>query len=152
AVLPEDGVSAQELMGCASAALLGPEPSDRPEVIVAEPAMRDLYRVVDRVAAGTISVLLLGETGVGKEVVAESIHTRSKRRDGPFIKINCAALSETIVESELFGFEKGAFTGADQAKPGLLEAASGGTIFLDEVGELPLGTQAKLLRAIEQRE
>jgi two-component system, NtrC family, response regulator AtoC len=152
AVFPEDGASAQALMSRATELLFTPEPGNGSPVIVADPAMRDLYRIVERVAAGTISVLLLGETGVGKEVVAEAIHARSKRREGPFVRINCAAIAESVVESELFGFEKGAFTGADQARAGLIEAANGGTIFFDEVGELPLATQAKLLRSIEQRE
>jgi transcriptional regulator with PAS, ATPase and Fis domain len=99
-----------------------------------------------------MSVLLIGETGVGKEVAAHMIHERSPRAAGPFIKINCAALPENLIESELFGYERGAFTGAQQPKKGLLEAACAGTLFLDEVGELPPGAQAKLLRAVESRE
>jgi DNA-binding NtrC family response regulator len=115
--------------------------------------MRAVYELVDRVAASALSVLILGETGVGKEVVAESIHRRSGARSrGPFVRINCAALSETLLESELFGHERGAFTGALRAKPGLLEVADKGTAFLDEVGELPSSVQAKLLRAVESRE
>ena len=114
--------------------------------------MRDLYRMLDRIARGTISVLLLGETGVGKEVLAERIHRSSPRSDAPFVKLNCAAFSETLIESELFGHEKGAFTGADAAKPGLFEAAEGGSVFLDEVGEMPAVLQAKLLRVLEQRQ
>jgi DNA-binding NtrC family response regulator/pSer/pThr/pTyr-binding forkhead associated (FHA) protein len=148
---PEHGISAGALISAATAALSGEE-QDGSKVVIADPAMRELYRVVDRVAQGSIAVLLLGETGAGKEVVAEAIHRRSPRRERPFLRLNCAALSEHIVESELFGHEKGAFTGAERAKAGLLETAAGGTLFLDEVGELPLVTQAKLLRAIEQRE
>jgi transcriptional regulator with PAS, ATPase and Fis domain len=97
-------------------------------------------------------VLLLGETGVGKEVVAGAIHSRSPRASGPFVAVNCAAMSESLFESELFGYERGAFTGADRAKPGLLESAHGGTLFLDEVGDMPLAPQAKLLRVLERRE
>jgi transcriptional regulator with PAS, ATPase and Fis domain len=115
-------------------------------------AMARLHELVDRVAASTISVLILGETGVGKEVLAELVHNRSSRASRPFLRLNCAALAETLLESELFGHEKGAFTGAVETKVGLLETAQGGTVFLDEIGELPPSTQAKLLRVIEQRE
>src|SRR4029079_18655190 len=127
------------------------------EAVVASDAMRQLYQLAERAAsgrtaAGLINVLILGETGVGKEVLASWIHRHSPRASGPFVCINCAALSENLLESELFGHEKGAFTGAVQAKPGLLEAAARGSLFLDEGGELPLSTQAKLLRVIETRE
>ena len=114
-------------------------------------SMRDLNRTIDRVAPGDINVLVLGETGVGKDVVAREIHRRSRRASGPFLRVNCATLSEQLLESELFGHERGAFTGAIQAKPGLFQAAGGGTVFLDEVGELPLSLQAKLLVALEER-
>jgi DNA-binding NtrC family response regulator len=114
-------------------------------------AMRAVYETAERMALGTISVLLLGETGVGKEILATHIHEASKR-EGPFLRLNCAAVSETLVESELFGHEKGAFTGAAKAKSGLLEAASGGTVLLDEVADLSIGMQSKLLRALENRE
>ncbi len=110
-----------------------------------------LRSLVNRIAPTTISVLILGETGVGKEVLAESVHRASKRARAPFLKLNCAALSESLLESELFGHEKGAFTGAMATKPGLLETADGGTVFLDEIGELPLAIQVKLLRVIEER-
>jgi two-component system, NtrC family, response regulator AtoC len=150
---PEDGLTPDALMSAANAELLGPSvaPPDS-AIVIEDESMRDLYRVIDRVAAGRISVLLLGETGVGKEIVAEAVHRRSTRKDAPFVRLNCAALSETLVESELFGHEKGAFTGADRARAGLLEAAHGGTLFLDEIGELSLNTQAKLLRVLEVRE
>jgi transcriptional regulator with PAS, ATPase and Fis domain len=115
-------------------------------------AMQRIQRLAERAAAGTINVLITGETGVGKELLAETVHRLSPRKDGPYVCLNCAALSETLLESELFGHERGAFTGAVQAKPGLLETAAGGTLFLDEVGELPLTTQAKLLRVLETRE
>jgi two-component system response regulator AtoC len=113
--------------------------------------MQRLERLVDLVAPGPVTLLLLGETGVGKDVWAERIHERSKRA-GSLLRLNCAAFSDSILESELFGHEKGAFTGASGAKPGLLESASGGSVLLDEVGELSLATQAKLLLTIERRE
>jgi DNA-binding NtrC family response regulator len=115
-------------------------------------AMRRVHDLAQRAAAGTINVLVTGETGVGKELLAETVHRASPRRGGPYVCLNCAALSETLLESELFGHERGAFTGALQAKLGLLETAARGTLFLDEVGELQLSTQAKLLRVIETRE
>ncbi len=124
----------------------------RPRLPRAGEAMQRVHALAERAAAGTINVLITGETGVGKELLAETVHRASPRRDGPYVCLNCAALSETLLESELFGHERGAFTGAVAAKPGLLETAAGGTVFLDEVGELPLATQAKLLRVIETRE
>ncbi len=114
--------------------------------------MDRVRRLCDRVALGTLSVLILGETGVGKEVLAERLHEKSPRREKTFLRLNCAALSESLFESELFGHERGAFTGAMNSKPGLLETANGGTIFLDEVGELTPTMQVKLLRVIERRE
>ncbi len=122
------------------------------EVIVRDHGMRRLYAMLDVIAPSDLSVLLLGETGVGKDVLATELHRRSRRSAAPFLAINCAALPESIVEAVLFGYDKGAFTGAAQDKPGLFEAASGGTVFLDEVGELPLPTQPKLLRVLETRE
>ena len=120
-------------------------------VVVRDPAMRALYAQAARAARSSLSVLLLGETGVGKEILARAIHAHSPRAGGPFIGINCAALSESLLEGELFGAEKGAYTGAVSARAGLFEAANGGTVFLDEVGEMPLPTQAKLLRVLEER-
>jgi transcriptional regulator with PAS, ATPase and Fis domain len=114
-------------------------------------SMRVLHALADQVAASTISVLILGETGVGKEVLARTLHRLSPRAAGTLLALHCAALPESLLESELFGHEKGAFTGATGAKLGLLESADGGTVFLDEVGELPLTIQVKLLRVLEER-
>jgi DNA-binding NtrC family response regulator len=119
--------------------------------LVCDETTRKLHDLAAKVARGDISVLLLGETGAGKEVLAEVIHRASPRRGGPFLRLSCAALSESLLESELFGHEKGAFTGALQGKPGLLETADGGTVFLDEIGELSAPTQVKLLRVLEER-
>jgi two-component system, NtrC family, response regulator AtoC len=120
-------------------------------VVVEDASMRALYAQAERAAAASISVLLLGETGVGKEVLARRIHAGSSRAAQPFMGLNCASFGESLLEAELFGHERGAFTGALQARPGLLEAAGAGTIFLDEVGELALATQAKFLRVLEER-
>src|SRR5260221_1769012 len=114
-------------------------------------AIAEVHRLEQQVAASTLSVLVRGETGVGKELVAERIHMSSPRGGRPLLKLNCAALTESLLESELFGHERGAFTGAVVTKPGLLELADGGTVFLDEVGDLPLTLQAKLLRVLEDR-
>jgi transcriptional regulator with PAS, ATPase and Fis domain len=134
-------------------ALVPPERAgDRDALVVLDEAMRNLDRLVERAALADISILLLGETGVGKEVFARRIHARSPRSNKPFVGLNCAALAATLLESELFGHEKGAFTGAGQAKPGLLETADGGTVLLDEVGEMPVAVQVKLLRVLEERQ
>jgi two-component system response regulator AtoC len=119
--------------------------------VVEEGGLQRLLRDAQRIAAGTISVLLRGETGVGKEIVADAIHRMSPRAKRPLLRLNCAAFSESLLISELFGHERGAFSGADHVKPGLLETANGGTVLLDEVGELPMGLQAKLLRVFEER-
>jgi two-component system response regulator AtoC len=121
-----------------------------PAVLVDE-QMKRIYELAARAAQSDISVMILGETGVGKEVLAETIHYRSNRAAQPFLRLNCSALSETLLESELFGYERGAFTGANQARVGLLESTDGGTVFLDEIGDLPLTTQVKLLRVLEER-
>ena len=149
-----DGRTPDALLGKACADVVGGTcaPVLGESIIIEDQAMRDLHRIAERVARGTISVLLLGETGAGKEILAQAIHRYSPRADAPFVSLNCAALSQTLLESELFGYEKGAFTGADTAKAGLLESANGGTVFLDELGELPAEIQAKLLRVIEQRQ
>jgi two-component system, NtrC family, response regulator AtoC len=119
--------------------------------ILVDPEMLRVHDLVKRAAATELSVLILGETGAGKEVMAETIHRHSRRVSGPFLKLNCAALADSLLESELFGHERGSFTGAHTSKAGLLEATDGGTVFLDEIGEMPLGTQAKLLRVLEER-
>jgi two-component system response regulator AtoC len=118
---------------------------------ISDPSADRVPPIVHEIARSHVNVLIQGETGVGKEVLATTIHELSGR-PGPFTRINCAALSDALLESELFGHEKGAFTGAIASRAGLLEAAAGGTVFLDEIGELPLGIQAKLLRAVEARE
>lgn len=114
--------------------------------------MLQLYEHIRKVAPTNSTVLVHGETGTGKELVAKSIHENSQRSDKPFISVNCAAIPETLIESELFGYEKGAFTGANTNRTGLIEAADGGTLFLDEIGELPLEAQARLLRFIQEQE
>lgn len=120
--------------------------------VVQDPQMRRVYELVRKVAPAPMTVLVLGETGVGKEIVASELHAQSPRKDKPFVAVNCSALPENLLESELFGHERGAFTGADRRKIGFFEAAQGGTIFLDEVGEMPLSVQVKLLRVLEQRQ
>ncbi len=122
------------------------------DFIVLDPAMRALHEQASLAAQSALSVLLLGETGVGKEVLARAIHRWSPRAARPFLGLNCAALSEALLESELFGHEKGTFTGATETRRGLLESVEGGTLFLDEVGELPLSIQVKLLRVLEERQ
>jgi PAS domain S-box-containing protein len=122
---------------------------DDTHFILASPVMHKFMGLVDRVAGHTETVLITGETGTGKELIARTIHESSHRRGRPWIDINCAALPENLVESELFGYEKGAFSGADASKPGLFELADKGTLFLDEIGELQLQTQVKLLRVLD---
>jgi two-component system response regulator AtoC len=143
---PAHGLSAEALLSHAAGSDQDP-PSEPPR----SGPMLELERVIERAANSDLTVLLLGETGVGKEVMAERVHHLSPRRDKPLLRLNTAALSETLLESELFGHEKGAFTGAFKAKPGLLEVAAGGTVFLDEIGDLPARLQVKLLRVLEER-
>jgi len=116
------------------------------------PAIRQIYGVVEKVASTPSTVLITGESGTGKELIARALHENSARHAGPFIKINCAAIPKTLMESELFGYEKGAFTGAVGAKPGRFELAHGGTLFLDEIGEIPVEMQVKLLRVLQESE
>jgi len=128
----------------------GPETSTPP--VIFQGGLYSLEKLVSRLDASDASILIVGETGVGKDVLARTLHARSRRANRPFVALNCAAFTESLFESELFGHEKGAFTGAQQTKTGLLEAAAGGTVFLDEIGEMALGLQAKLLRVVENRE
>ena len=123
-----------------------------PELIGDSPPMEAVRRLISKVAPTNSTVLILGETGSGKELVAQAVHDQSPRAQRPFVAINCGALPETLIESELFGHRKGAFTGADDHRVGLFEVASGGTLFLDEIGELPKAMQAKLLRVLESGE
>lgn len=122
-----------------------------PDIIAESPQMKDILRLVQRVAPSDTSVLITGESGTGKELVAQAIHRQSKRKDKAFIDLNCAALQDTLLESELFGYEAGAFSGARARKLGLFELANGGTLFLDEIMEMPAQLQSKLLRALETR-
>ncbi|MBU1462979.1 MAG: sigma 54-interacting transcriptional regulator, partial [Alphaproteobacteria bacterium] len=120
-------------------------------LISAAPEMMKVARTIERVASAQVSVLLLGASGTGKELLAQGLHDASPRRNGAFVAINCAAIPETLLESELFGHEKGAFTGAVKTTPGKIEQAQGGTLFLDEVGDIPLALQVKLLRFLQER-
>jgi two-component system response regulator FlrC len=129
-----------------------PEAMDDERVVAVDPASRNLFALAARVARTDTTVLLTGESGVGKEVVARYIHNHSARRGGPFVAINCAAIPDSLLEATLFGYEKGAFTGAQQAQAGKFEQAEGGTLLLDEVTEMPLVLQAKLLRVLQERE
>ncbi len=124
----------------------------RYEIVGDSAKLRDLLELIERVAPTSSTVLIQGESGTGKELVARALHRNSPRADGPLIAINCAAITETLLESELFGHEKGAFTGAISRKKGKIEMAEGGTLFLDEISELAAGMQAKLLRALQERE
>jgi two-component system response regulator AtoC len=122
-----------------------------PNIVGESGEMKAVFFLIEKVAPSDSTVLILGESGTGKELVATTIHYQSKRKDKPIIKVNCAALPEGLIESELFGHEKGAFTGAVRRKPGRFELAQGGTIFLDEIGDLPLSTQSKILRVIQEK-
>lgn len=127
--------------------------SIRATVLVFEdPRSQELLRRIERLAPSEANALIMGETGTGKELVARHVHKLSRRRDAPFVAVNCGAFPESLVESELFGHEKGAFTGATSTKAGWFEAANGGTLFLDEIGDLPLSMQVKLLRVLQERE
>ncbi|HEY6006644.1 MAG TPA: sigma 54-interacting transcriptional regulator [Anaeromyxobacter sp.] len=134
------------------------EPREAPEpqraetfegMVTRDPGMRQVFELVERVGASDAAATIFGETGTGKELVARALHARSSRRDGPFIPVNCSAIAESLIESELFGHEKGAFSGAERMRKGAFEEADRGTIFLDEIGELPLDLQPKLLRVLE---
>jgi DNA-binding NtrC family response regulator len=152
ACFPTDGASPGALLAHACAQVRG-SPADAPSgAVICDPAMLALYQKARQAAQSNATVLILGETGVGKEVLANFIHSESRRAAKPFVKFNCTAMAETLLDSELFGHERGAFTGAVKAHQGLIEAADGGTLFVDEVGEMSLPMQAKLLRAVGQGE
>ncbi len=129
-----------------------PSGQGRFRLVGQSPAIRTIYGVVEKVANTPSTVLISGESGTGKELIARALHENSSRHGGPFIKINCAAIPKTLMESELFGYDKGAFTGAVGAKPGRFELAHGGTLFLDEIGEIPVEMQVKLLRVLQESE
>jgi two-component system response regulator AtoC len=122
-----------------------------PDIIGSTPAMQHIFKTVHKIAPTDSTVLVTGETGVGKELIAKAIHSSSKRRDNMFVKVNCSAIPETLLESELFGYERGAFTGAITSKPGRFEIANKGTVFIDEIGEIPLHLQTKLLNVLQDR-
>jgi DNA-binding NtrC family response regulator len=148
---PRDGRTPDDLLAKAAACVRPAALDATGGRAIVGSALRQLEPLITRIARGSINVVLTGETGVGKELVAELVHSASPRRQRPFVRLNCAAFTETLLASELFGHERGAFTGADRTKPGLLETADGGTVFLDEVGEMPMGIQPQLLRVIEDK-
>jgi transcriptional regulator with GAF, ATPase, and Fis domain len=166
ATSPADGVGVDALLSSARAAAGSARPGavafardavqrlalGDHEIVLADPSMLRIYELIKRLARSALPILIQGETGVGKELAAAAVHAYSTRAGGPFVSINCAAIPEHLAESELFGHERGAFTGAIAAKPGQLEIASGGTVFLDEIGELSLAVQSKLLRVLETGE
>ncbi len=149
AVALENAQDRQQLLSASRQ--IADEAADKVRLIGESPAVEALRSIIRRVADTDLAVLILGENGTGKEVVAQSIHYLSRRRDQPFVAVNCAAIPETLAESELFGHEKGAFTDAHEARPGKFEVADGGTLFLDEIGDLSLSGQAKLLRVLEEK-
>ena len=124
-------------------------PIEAPDVIADSPKMKEVLLMIQKIAMTNVTVLILGESGTGKELIADLIHNLSPRREKPFLKINCTAIPEGLLESELFGYEKGAFTGADRLKIGVFEIANGGSLFLDEIGDMPLPLQSKLLRVLQ---
>jgi len=129
--------------------LAEPVPMPRPPLFDGHPRMRAIRSIIESIADTDTTVLIRGESGVGKDLIARAVHAASARREGPFVKVNCAAIPQELLESELFGHEKGAFTGAHRRKPGQFEYANQGTIYLDEIGELPLALQAKLLHVLQ---
>ncbi len=148
---PDELVGAVRKAIQADERLKAAEPGDAPVILTQDPALAETLALARRAADSRATILIQAESGTGKELLGKLIHAASPRRKGPFVAINCAAIPENLLESELFGFEKGAFTGATSAKPGRFELADGGTLVLDEIGELPIGLQGKLLRAIQER-
>jgi len=148
---PEELVSAVQKAIKAEDHLKAEEPGEAPVILTQDPTLAETLALARRAADSRATILIQAESGTGKELLGKLIHSSSPRRKGPFVAINCAAIPENLLESELFGFEKGAFTGATQAKPGRFELADGGTLVLDEIGELPLALQGKLLRALQER-
>ena len=146
-VLPAPQNSKQVMWQTPTAKIIEPK-----SIVYKSQAMTELMKMIDRVASSNANIMILGESGTGKELIAHAVHDRSARKNKPFVAINCGALRESLLESELFGHEKGSFTGAYQKKIGLAEAANGGTLFLDEIGELTAGIQAKLLRFLQEGE
>jgi DNA-binding NtrC family response regulator len=153
AAVPDDGNTADELIGATLAEVgrVTAASADTDVVVAEDGAMRELFELARRAARSEVTVLLTGETGSGKEVIAAEIHRASARAAGPYVRINCASIPETLIESELFGHERGAFTGAEKRRIGFIESAHGGTLLFDEIGELPPSLQAKLLRVLEER-
>lgn len=154
-----DDLATNHLLGKQDEPLITlPDPSSHPLSIRAtalvfnDPASRKLLQYIERIAPSEATVLIIGETGTGKELAARKVHKLSHRRNGPFVAVNCGAFSENLLESELFGHEKGSFTGAISNRSGWFEAANGGTLFLDEIGDLPLSAQVKILRVLQERE
>ncbi len=152
ALVGRDGSSADELITAAATAMVGGHDTISDPEVLPGSRLEAVLREITRVAASELNVLVLGETGTGKELCAETVHRLSSRHAGPLLRLNCAAFPTELLEAELFGYERGAFTGATVAKSGLLETAAGGTIFIDEIGELSASTQVKLLRVLERRE
>jgi DNA-binding NtrC family response regulator len=151
----QKAVKTRELNARAPRAVLAPPSSDgagRFGLVGRSAVLEQIFAVIEKVADTPSTVLITGESGTGKELIARALHNNSSRRDKPFIKINCAAIPKTLMESELFGYEKGAFTGAVGSKPGRFELADGGTLFLDEIGEIPVEMQVKLLRVLQESE
>lgn len=147
------GALAESSNPTAAPAAVKRQPKRKGKAFIAEsPAMKEILETIEQVADSRATVLITGESGAGKEVIARALHELSTRKDNSFVAVSCAALPETLLESELFGYEKGAFTGANGSKSGRFELADGGTLFMDEIGEIPLATQVKLLRVLQERE
>lgn len=150
--MSEESVSTKDRPPTAASKEVSELPKSMRGVVGSAPALVNLFKIIDRVAHTDCTVLVTGESGTGKELVARAVHDNSKRKDGPLVTVNCGAIPEALLESELFGHARGAFTGAHGARVGRIQAAQGGTLFLDEIGEMPLSLQVKLLRVLQYRE